>query len=50
MCEQNGDFVLHGVVSRGKRCGSDYYPGIYANVAKHVEYILGVVKYVSSIS
>ena len=21
MCQQNGDFVLHGVVSRGKRCG-----------------------------
>ena len=39
MCEQNGDFVLHGVVSWSyKPCGD--YPGVYANVFKNMDFVL----------
>ena len=47
MCEQNGDFVLHGVVSWGKRCAYEDYPGVYANVFKNMDFILNATKYVS---
>ena len=39
MCEQNGDFVLHGVVSWANYCASDY-PVIYANVFKNMDFVL----------
>ena len=50
MCEQNGNFVLHGVVSWGAGCATKDYPGIYANVFKNMDFILNAVQYVSSIS
>ena len=47
MCEQNGDFVLHGVVSWGEGCAFEDYPGVYANVFKNMDFILNATKYVS---
>ena len=40
MCEQNGQFVLHGVVSRSiKPCAVGNYPTVYANVLSQMDFI-----------
>ena len=47
MCEQNGQFVLHGVVSRGEQCGFEDWPGMYASVFKSIDFVKNSVGYVS---
>ena len=40
MCEQNGQFVLHGVVSRSvKPCAVGNYPTVYAKVLSQMDFI-----------
>ena len=41
MCQQNGEFVLHGVVSRGPLdpCASKDEPGVYANIFHNIEFV-----------
>ena len=40
MCEQNDEFVLHGVVSRTSvvACAKNY-PDVYANVFNHMDLV-----------
>ena len=42
MCEQNGKFVLHGVVSRGISCAWTKFPGVYANVFNNMDFVNSV--------
>ena len=39
ICEQNGEFVLHGVVSRGVSCAYKNFPGVYANVFNKMDFV-----------
>ena len=39
MCQQNGKFVLHGVVSRGYRCAEPGFPGVFANVLNNMDLV-----------
>ena len=43
MCQQNGEFVLHGVVSHGESCAEEW-PGIYANVFHNMDLVNSVTK------
>ena len=47
MCEQNGQFVLHGVVSGGEGCAFEGWPGIYARVFKNMDFVKSKIQYVS---
>ena len=42
MCEQNGKFVLHGVVSWGVSCAWKKFPGVYANVFNNMDFVYSV--------
>ena len=44
ICEQNGEFVLHGVVSRGISCAYKKFPGVYANVFNNMDLVNSVTK------
>ena len=51
MCEQNGEFVLHGVVSRGSNdgtvddfpCAFKNFPDIAANVFNNMDFVKSVI-------
>ena len=43
MCQQNGKFVLHGVVSRGYKCAEPGFPGVFANVFNMIGFIRDVL-------
>lgn len=40
VAEEDGNFVLTGIVSAGIGCGSKVYPGIYTRVSSYVPWIL----------
>ena len=42
MCQQNGKFVLHGVVSRGYKCAEPGFPGVFANVFNNMDFVNSV--------
>ncbi|MFH4978087.1 hypothetical protein AB6A40_004796 [Gnathostoma spinigerum] len=39
MCEINGEWVLHGLVSWGQGCGEENHPGVYTKVYSFVGWI-----------
>ena len=43
MCQQNGKFVLHGVVSRGYKCAEPGFPGVFANVFNNMDLVISVI-------
>ena len=42
MCQQNGEFVLHGVVSRAFSCAYKDFPTIFANVFNNMDFVKSV--------
>ena len=42
MCQQNGEFVLHGAVSRAKSCAYKDFPTIFANVFNNMDFVNSV--------
>ena len=39
MCKVDGKPILVGIVTRGKSCGLENYPGIYTSVAEFSDWI-----------
>ena len=42
MCQQKGRYMLMGLVSSGKGCGS--YPGLYTDVVRYYDWIVEMVQ------
>lgn len=43
MCRQRNQWTVAGIVSRGRDCAQNGFPGIYANVTASIDWIAGIL-------